>query len=69
VKKCANPACSSRFRYFHLGKLFVMERGGEEHQLEYYWLCEKCCSTLTIEHEPGKGITVKTAVVNQARSA
>jgi hypothetical protein len=46
-----------------------MERGGEEHQLEYYWLCEKCCSTLTIEHEPGKGITVKTAVVNQARSA
>ncbi len=25
VSKCANPACSATFRYFHAGKLFRLE--------------------------------------------
>jgi hypothetical protein len=69
VAKCANPKCSSQFHYLHLGKLFVIESGGEEHRLNYYWLCEKCCGMLTIEYESGRGITVKAAVVNRARPA
>ena len=64
VKKCANPGCSSKFRYFHLGKLFVM-KSGERHKLDYYWLCERCCDTLTIEQGSGKGIMVRTAMVKR----
>jgi hypothetical protein len=68
VTKCANPECSSQFHYFHHGKLFVIE-DGEKHKLNCYWLCEKCCSRLTIEREGGKGVVVKATVVNRARSA
>jgi hypothetical protein len=68
VTKCANPECSSQFRYLHLGKLFMIESGGAEHKLDYYWLCEKCCSTLTIERKYGKDIAV-TTTANRARSA
>jgi hypothetical protein len=27
LSKCANPACSATFHYFHEGKLFVIESG------------------------------------------
>jgi hypothetical protein len=30
VTKCANPEGPSQFRYFHLGKLFMIERGGKD---------------------------------------
>ena len=58
LSKCANPACYSRFRYFHEGKLFVLEpklvSGREPEQMDTFdrlrcaWLCASCCRYLTI---------------------
>ena len=64
VSKCANPNCAASFRYFHIGKLFRMETssglerrrsmGQDEvlsrplRRIEFYWLCEKCASKMTL---------------------
>jgi hypothetical protein len=66
VAKCANPECSSQFRYFHSGKLFVVESNG--HKLSYDWLCEKCCRTLVVERQNGNMI-LKARIANEARTA
>ena len=73
LAKCANPACSARFRYFHEGKLFVFEpksdapmRGppadpdylGKSHAPEYFWLCSSCCPAMTLQPDGDHGVTV-----------
>jgi len=53
LSKCANPTCSARFRYLHLGRIFKIDVSGGSfaaHQrhvakIEYFWLCEKCVET------------------------
>jgi hypothetical protein len=63
LAKCANPACSARFRYLHEGRLFAIESDtgsariglmsdpeytGGRHRLQYFWLCSSCCRTMTL---------------------
>jgi len=61
LSKCANPACSNIFLYFHEGKLFLLaSRPAVAHRNrtstgvdrpscpQYAWLCSTCCRSLTI---------------------
>jgi hypothetical protein len=60
LSKCANPVCSTAFRYPHEGRLYVLDPGEalSRHKarcsslsgkLEYAWLCSSCSLYLTIE--------------------
>ena len=67
LKKCANPMCSSQFRVLSQGKLFQVEVDGfiacanprktrSPRRVERYWLCDRCCSSLTLIFEKGRGM-------------
>lgn len=61
LSKCANPACSNVFRYFHEGKLYLVDSktaSTESRALEYFWLCSGCCREMTIEIDHGHAVTV-----------
>jgi hypothetical protein len=73
LAKCANPACSAPFRYLHEGKLFRLDLGAGPparsghmpRQLQYFWLCERCARTMTLEMRGGE----VTACLRPQRSA
>jgi hypothetical protein len=53
LSKCANPACSARFRYLHEGRIFNIEittpaTDPPMHRLEHYWLCGCCAKSLKV---------------------
>ncbi|HTS07146.1 MAG TPA: hypothetical protein VMP68_16315 [Candidatus Eisenbacteria bacterium] len=52
LAKCANPACSTRFRYLESGTLFRLENearsSSDQAFREYFWLCGGCSSGLTL---------------------
>ena len=55
VTKCANPSCSASFQYLRGGKLFLVDLtrlssqpGRNGRTAEYFWLCDRCCSELTV---------------------
>lgn len=55
VTKCANPSCGASFRYLRGGKLFLVDLPhrssplqGDGRRAEYFWLCARCCSELTV---------------------
>jgi hypothetical protein len=66
LSKCANPACTARFRYLHEGRIFsaVFDakepvRGEEAFQetprrVERYWLCDTCAVTMTLVISAGR---------------
>lgn len=62
LAKCANPGCSAPFRYLHEGKLFRLDLGAgppsvSEHvprRLQYFWLCERCARSMTLELSAGQ---------------
>jgi len=62
LAKCANPTCSTPFRYLHEGKLFRLDLGAGPpsrdtripRQLQYFWLCDRCARTMTLEMCAGK---------------
>jgi hypothetical protein len=71
LHKCANSACTKFFRKLTEGKLFQVEseyfrmpssaasgarRGRLARHVEHYWLCDDCCSILTLSFEPGRGM-------------
>lgn len=74
VKTCANPACAAPFRYWRGGKLFrcdvmtpcepCLDVPDHTCQLKptrssvFFWLCEHCCSTMTLSFDPYKGLAV-----------
>ncbi len=73
LAKCANPACSARFRYFHEGQLFAVESridslgtgrpadsdyAGRPKRVRYFWLCRACCSAMTFRRDGDGGISV-----------
>ena len=74
VETCANPACSAPFRYWRSGKLFRCDVKTPSEpcrdvpdqicQLKpvrssvFFWLCENCCSTMTLSFNPHKGLTI-----------
>ena len=83
VSKCANPECSTPFRYFHQGKLFRIETAGVpdrrrsmggDHvspkplrRVVFYWLCPECVEKLTLAFDKETGVTVRPR--NSAASA
>jgi hypothetical protein len=73
LAKCANPACSATFHYFHEGKLFTIESRidsqamaprsdpeytGRPHSLQYFWLCSSCCRAMTIQSGGDHGVAI-----------
>jgi hypothetical protein len=52
LTKCANPSCSTPFRYLEAGKLFRLEAdpviSGEKKRPEYFWLCRACSATMSM---------------------
>ena len=60
VSKCANPFCNAPFQYLRGGKLFI--QGGyisarhDSHypRTEYFWLCESCARSMTLNLERNK---------------
>lgn len=74
VTKCANPSCGASFQYLRGGKLFlvdlsrsperVLQNGGHHkgRTAEYFWLCDRCCSDLTVIVDgTGHAAVAKTA--------
>jgi hypothetical protein len=71
VSKCANPACTASFRYFHSGQLFRLETLAardpiddngmkkSERRLEFYWLCDDCARKMTLAFERGVGVSIR----------
>lgn len=56
LSRCANPDCSEKFLYLHLGKLFCL---APTHEVEVsasalsplrerFWLCDRCAKIMTI---------------------
>jgi len=71
LAKCANPACSATFHYFHEGKLFAIESKsdlaelhsdpeylGRPHRPQYFWLCSSCGGAMTIQSDGDHGVTI-----------
>ena len=56
LSKCANPACLNTFRYFHEGKLYLIE--SKQRTLEYFWLCSSCSREMTIQIDDDHAVTV-----------
>jgi hypothetical protein len=61
VTKCANPSCNASFQYLRGGKLFRVDLPNAsaataradvgmrpDRTAEYFWLCDECCSQLTL---------------------
>lgn len=80
LSKCANPICSAKFHYFHVGKLFRFDSESLEphkvefgadptskkgvRRVEFFWLCPECCNRVTLSFQPRIGV-----VAIPARSA
>ena len=74
VSKCANPDCSTPFRYFHTGKLFradtafgfdrrrtmgqEVQQGKPLRRLEFFWLCDECARKMTLIFDKESGVAV-----------
>jgi hypothetical protein len=85
VSKCANPDCFATFRYLHAGKLFRLEtHGGIDRRrsmgvdteqkkcvrrIEFFWLCDQCARSMTVEFANGVGVSVRPTVTAHAAAA
>lgn len=79
MSKCANPGCSSTFRYLREGKLFQVpasdpsmpaERAEEASARdEFFWLCGECSKGLTIAVDPVMGVHIVPRDVTRALRA
>ena len=71
ISRCANPACSTRFRYLHEGQIFGFEvrsipaagvdvpgMNSLSRRTEYFWLCDSCALNMKLVLEPGAGVTL-----------
>jgi hypothetical protein len=60
LAKCANPSCSTPFRYLEAGKLFRLEDDPREargaHKPEYFWLCNSCSKDMTLRLDESSGV-------------
>ena len=57
----SNPSCSASFRHLQDGKLFRIEtdpvlRTRNPKRLEYFWLCDRCSSTMTLRLEDNETV-------------
>ncbi len=75
LSKCANAACPARFRYLHTGKLFRFDTGPDSGnrkatpRIEFFWLCEQCAESLTINYEAGVGMITVPLGEKRVRAA
>jgi hypothetical protein len=61
LSKCANAACSARFRYLHQGRIFNLEvsslssnnSGQVGCKIEHFWLCDSCATVMKVVWENG----------------
>ncbi len=82
ISKCANPECSASFRYLHEGKLFQFEvrlfdeplidhsttsHNEKPSEIECFWLCDSCASTMAIVCEPNTHRTVIVPLQDDVR--
>jgi hypothetical protein len=73
LSKCANPTCSTAFRYLSEGKLYLIDskparvrhgsRAGSKYAgksciYEYFWLCSPCSRYMTIQIDNNSEISV-----------
>jgi len=72
LSNCANPSCSSKFRYLHQGKLFYLKSNGNDQitssrldfaghvdQLHYAWLCDRCAPTFEVVLDSEEQIKIR----------
>lgn len=71
LSKCANPRCTTPFRYLHEGKLFRVEiptalgnsktpaENGRKppKRTELFWLCDPCSALMTVTYMKDVGVT------------
>ena len=91
VAKCANHSCAANFLYLHEGALFSVESGsrvpkpgllngfayaGTFRYFQYFWLCPRCCKSMTLRVEGERVVAVQrerkqshTAVACSGRAA
>ena len=61
LSKCLNPACTSTFRYLRDGRIYQLEippspnSSARIPRREYFWLCERCSSRMTVVLRDGHG--------------
>ncbi len=84
LAKCSNPSCFAPFRYLQEGRLFRLEsdpalRTGNCSHVEYFWLCDRCSSTMTLRlgeretvvavpvPEPIRGVPDDAALISSDR--
>jgi hypothetical protein len=69
VTKCANPDCSTEFKYFRHGRLYEFTLDGGAYNTpseaprkggsrELFWLCHNCEQQLTLTCESGRVVAV-----------
>ena len=70
LQKCANPGCSTPFRFLRTGKLFRVHIDSEgDIQIvavartrplrnEYFWLCQACSAQVQIRFDAREGLIV-----------
>jgi len=66
LSKCANPACSTPFRYLRDGKIFEIDSKRESEtsvegkkplrRVEFFWLCGECSTEWTVINDREKGV-------------
>jgi hypothetical protein len=59
--KCANPSCSTPFRYLRDGRLFRLEadprfRNAKPNKLEFFWLCDGCSPRMSLRISEGGNV-------------
>lgn len=76
VSRCANPKCSTEFKYFREGRLYEFTAGcdgswrtlseapGKVARRELFWLCQHCAQFYTMICEDGE-----LRVVDRQRNA
>lgn len=80
LDKCANPACSAKFRFLRCGKLFEIETesfgpsradgraSGLERRVEFCWLCDLCARFYVLSCD-GKQVTTSPVQLEKGRAS
>lgn len=62
VSRCANALCGVPFKYLHEGRLFQFETStnlmNNSSRFVFWWLCPRCCLTMTLVQSGASGMTV-----------
>ena len=54
LSKCANPSCSTPFRYLREGQLFRFQSDRSNTRTEFFWLCSGCSETYKVTQRDHK---------------